>query len=166
MSNFDKAVSAMKRLQRSYTTIRLGNQMTGQQLEAVKILRDLVEELVVAAYGPPPGPFLPGVLYDSGMVPGQVYEVVPPVGWTPEAWEAKKAEVREAHEASARAGRVLHEGPYIDTLAAGAPQFHVPKGFIMIDEAQLRSEMMASVFDEKTNQIIGLRIRHMFKKTT
>jgi hypothetical protein len=77
MSKFEKAFEAMKRLQRGYTTVRINNDMGSLSRDAMKDLRDLVEELVVEAYGPPDIPLTPGVILDFDMVPGKVYEVDP-----------------------------------------------------------------------------------------
>lgn len=119
VGGFDKAVDAMKKLQRAYTTVRLDTELSSQSLDAIKTLRDMVEELVVGAYGPIPSPFKPGVVYGGGMKPGEVYLVEPSA---------------------------------------------IPPGFILIDETQLREQMIAPAFDDRTRQIIEIRIRELFKK--
>lgn len=111
VGGFDKAVDTMKKLQRAYTTVRLDTELSSQSLDAIRTLRDMVEELVIAAYGPIPSPFKSGVV--------DRYVVDPKV---------------------------------------------IPPGFALVDEAQLRAELIAPAFDNHTKQVIGLRIRDMFKR--
>lgn len=137
MNDFERAHEAMKRLQRNYTVVRINNNMGSLSRDAMKDLRDLVEELVVVAYGP----------------------AIKPESWSSELWEARKSEIREARDAAARAGRACSEN-MIYTLHPSA----IPPGFALVDEAQLKSELLAPVFDDRTKQIIELRIRDMFKR--
>lgn len=114
VGGFDKAVDTMKKLQRAYTTVRLDTELSSQSLDAIRTLRDMVEELVVAAYGPIPSPFKPGAVFGD-----DVYLVDP------------KA---------------------------------IPPGFALVDEAQLKAELIAPAFDNHTKQVIELRIRDVFKR--
>lgn len=111
VDGFNKAVDVMKKLQRAYTTARLDTELSGQAIDAIRTLRDMVEELVVVAYGPVPSPFKSGVV--------DRYVVDPKV---------------------------------------------IPPGFALVDEAQLKAELIAPAFDNHTKQVIELRIRDMFKR--